>query len=312
MSSRTKILTASAVVAMICIVALAVMLFGKQQPSTQRAVPTPDMKSAAPLAQDSETDHSGPHIVTIPAPELDIVPDPPKGSATPKMLPSVTPTAIKPTPLKPDAEAVKRQRDAAKLVQEKAALEKSETAASREKKTTPDKTVPSGSTDLAKQLYVKKKFAEAAKTVGKKSKSFNAYSGLAKNYNVAMNGNPTSAFGALRAAIGYDKSLDQAFVPELEDRISKVAPSAVSAFLAKENWEEARKVLNYCDANAISNSTTELAKKELVSQAQDMVKEAKRELATDADAAKEKLKRVLRFMPAGSAQYAAATEALAN
>jgi len=138
------------------------------------------------------------------------------------------------------------------------------------------------------------------------------YSQLGKAYNIGMapGTKPTDAYTALVRAKTLDRDVGQAYTAEIELRLATVAARAAMSFMAAKDYESAFQAVRTADGLGTAGSSTKSVRDNLDSIAADLVRAATKEMASDPDAAKKKLRQVLGIVDGKNPLYIRASKLL--
>ncbi|HEY6175209.1 MAG TPA: hypothetical protein VIX73_12215, partial [Kofleriaceae bacterium] len=138
------------------------------------------------------------------------------------------------------------------------------------------------------------------------------YAQLGKAYAVGMapGTKATEALPALQRAISYDRDVGGAYSAEMRERLATVATKAASSFMAAKSFEQALQAVRVAEAAGSTSESLKAVRSSLDGIAHDLVSDARRELSSDPDAAKQKLRQVLAIVEPKSPLYAQAQKLL--
>jgi len=221
------------------------------------------------------------------------------------------------------ARAEAARREAAEAAKRERAKRQAERPTERPTKRTATADT-SGAKNTADNLYRSKKFNDAAATLRKAASSVGGsdasdlksiaavYEQVGRNYNLGMGPatKPTDAFDALTRAQNLDRGAGGAFVDEIRAKLSQVAPRAAISFMAAKQYENAARAVRTAESLGAANSSTKAVRDGLESQAGALYASAMKELGSNPDAAKAKLRQVKAMVDAKSPWAAKAQKAL--
>jgi len=177
----------------------------------------------------------------------------------------------------------------------------------------------------ADALYRKKDFAGAAALSAAGAPSMSGidsqelktmaaiYQQLGKTYSVGMapGTKPTDAFVALNRAITFDREVGGAYVAEMQQKLAVVASRAAVLYMAAKDYEAAYQAVKVSDAlGSASSSSNKTVRDKLDSVANDLYRAAQSEMASDKEAAKQKLRQIRAIIDPRNPLHAKATKLL--
>lgn len=155
-------------------------------------------------------------------------------------------------------------------------------------------------------LYRSKNFSGAALAINSSLSGFNGddvkdlkgiaaiYSQLGKAYAVGMapGTRPVDAYQALLRANDYDREVGGAYAPELHDKLVAIAPRAATSYMAAKSLEQAFQAVRKAEELGSRTDDLKIVRQNLEEKARDLLRAARSELASDPDAAKQKLHQI--------------------
>ena len=173
-------------------------------------------------------------------------------------------------------------------------------------------------------LYRSKNFSAAAQAISSSLAGFGPddskdlktlagiYSQLGKAYAVGMapGTKAIEALPALQRALSYDREVGGAHGTEIRERIGVVAPKAASSFMAAKSFEQALQAVRVAEAVGSTSESLRAVRSSLEGIAHDLLSDARRELSSDPDGAKQKLRQVLAIVEPKSPLHAQAQKLL--
>jgi tetratricopeptide (TPR) repeat protein len=175
-------------------------------------------------------------------------------------------------------------------------------------------------------LYRAKKFNEAAavlnqaasKTSGTEASDLRTAAsvyrqlGAAYNRGTSPGAKPVEAYQDLKRALNLDNgSAGGEFTLEIKSRLAQIAPKAAVSFYVRKEYAAAFQAVRTAESNGVSNSDTKLVRDKLELAAKEIYEAAAKEINSNPDAAKQKLKQI-RGMVDGKSPTLAKANALLN
>jgi outer membrane biosynthesis protein TonB len=189
----------------------------------------------------------------------------------------------------------------------------------------PDKPDTSSVRNRAIDLYRQKKFGEAAAllnqyastTSGTEASDLRTLAsvyqqlGVAYNRGMAPAAKPVDAFKDLRRALNLDTGAAAGeFKVEIKNRLAQIAPKAAMSFYVRKEYDQAAQAVRLAEANGVSNGDTKLVRDKLEQAAKDLYDQAAKEINSNPDSAKQKLRQIKGIVDANSPTLAKATAML--
>jgi tetratricopeptide (TPR) repeat protein len=173
-------------------------------------------------------------------------------------------------------------------------------------------------------LYRSKNFSGAAQAINASLAGFGPddakdlktlagiYSQLGKAYAVGMayGTRATDALPALQRALSYDREVGGAYGSEIRERIGVVAPKAASSFMAAKSFEQALQSVRVAESVGSTSESLKSVRSSLDGIAHELLSDARRELSSDPDDAKQKLRQVLAIVEPKTPLYVQAQKLL--
>jgi hypothetical protein len=155
-------------------------------------------------------------------------------------------------------------------------------------------------------LYRSKNFSGAALAINSSLSGFSGddvkdlkgiaaiYSQLGKDYAVGMapGTKPIEAFQALRRANAYDREVGGAYSVELHDKLLAIAPRAATSYMAAKSYEQAFQAVREAEGLGSHTDDLKIVRSNLEDKAKELLRAARSELASDPEAAKQKLHQI--------------------
>jgi hypothetical protein len=155
-------------------------------------------------------------------------------------------------------------------------------------------------------LYRSKNFSGAALAINSSLSGFNGddvkdlkgiaaiYSQLGKAYAVGMapGTRPVDAYQALLRANDYDREVGGAYAQELRDKLVAIAPRAATSYMAAKSFEQAFQAVRKAEELGSRTDDLKIVRQNLEDKARELLRAARSELASDPDAAKQKLRQI--------------------
>jgi hypothetical protein len=155
-------------------------------------------------------------------------------------------------------------------------------------------------------LYRSKNFSGAALAINSSLSGFSGddvkdlkaiaaiYSQLGKAYAVGMapGTRPVDAYQALLRANDYDREIGGAYAQELRDKLVAIAPRAATSYMAAKSFEQAFQAVRKAEEFGSRSDDLKIVRQALDDKARELLRTARGELASDPDAAKQKLHQV--------------------
>ncbi len=157
------------------------------------------------------------------------------------------------------------------------------------------------------ELYRQKKFGEAAAVLKQFAATISGTAasdlrttasvyqqlGVAYNRGMAPAANAREAYIELQRALNLDKgSAPGEFSAEIKAKLEQIAPKAALSFLAKQDYTQALQALKRAEAAGISNADTRFVRGKLELAAKELYEAAAKEINSNPEAAKVKLKQI--------------------
>jgi Inner membrane component of T3SS, cytoplasmic domain len=336
---RMKMALAAAAVALFAAIATIAIVRGTSDaPVTVPATPVDratlaSPRAAAPLTPAANTIPSAP----APAPIVTPIMPPPAPTPPPTTPPAPAPSTTSSAPPAPPPERV------AAAVPDKKVPRRPERNEKKIEKRTPAKDERADKIEIdpparkhtgrtlqeikneADALYRKKDFTGAAALSAASAPSMSGidsqelktmaaiYQQLGKTYSVGMapGTKPTDAFVALNRAITFDREVGGAYVAEMQQKLAVVAARAAMLYMATKDYEAAYQAVKASDAlGSASSSSNKTVRDKLDSVASDLYRAAQSEMASDKEAAKQKLRQIRAIVDPRSPLHAKATKLL--
>ena len=169
-------------------------------------------------------------------------------------------------------------------------------------------------------LYRSKNFSGAALAISSSLTGFSSddtrdlkniagiYTQLGKAYAIGMGPGTKAidAFQALRSAINYDREVGGAYQSELRERLAQVAPKAANSYMAAKSYEQALQAVRAAEQVGSTSESLQVVRSSLEGTAHDLLSDARREMASDPDGARQKARQVLGIVEPKSPLYAQA------
>jgi hypothetical protein len=155
-------------------------------------------------------------------------------------------------------------------------------------------------------LYRSKNFSGAALAINSALSGFGGddvkdlksiagiYSQLGKAYAVGMapGTRPIDAYQALLRALDYDGEVGKAYSQEIRDRLAALAPRAATSYMAAKSFEQAFQAVRKAEEFGSRSDDLKIVRQALEDRAKELLRTARSELASDPDAAKQKLRQI--------------------
>ncbi|HEX8108571.1 MAG TPA: hypothetical protein VF516_12645, partial [Kofleriaceae bacterium] len=155
-------------------------------------------------------------------------------------------------------------------------------------------------------LYRSKNFGGAAAAINSSLSGFSGddvkdlkaiaaiYSQLGKAYAVGMapGTKPVEAYQALLRASDYDREVGSAYSVDLRDKLVAIAPRAATSYMAAKSFEQAFQAVRKAEELGSRSDDLKIVRQNLEDKAKELLRTARSEIATDPDAAKQKLRQV--------------------
>jgi hypothetical protein len=155
-------------------------------------------------------------------------------------------------------------------------------------------------------LYRSKNFSGAALAINASLPGFSGddvkdlkaiaaiYSQLGKAYTVGMayGTKPIEAYQNLLRAIDYDREVGAAYTQELRDKLVAVAPRAATSYMAAKSFEQAFQAVRTAESLGSKSDDLKIVRQYLQDKANELLRAARGELATDPEDAKQKLHQI--------------------
>jgi hypothetical protein len=175
-------------------------------------------------------------------------------------------------------------------------------------------------------LYRSKNFSGAALAISSSLTGFSSddtrdlkniagiYTQLGKAYAVGMGPGTRAidAFQALRNALNYDRDVGGAYQSELRERLAQVAPKAANSYMAAKSYEQALQAVRAAEQVGSTSESLQVVRSSLEGTAHDLLSDARKEIASDPDGAKQKARQVLGIVEPKSPLYAQAQKLLSG
>ena len=159
-------------------------------------------------------------------------------------------------------------------------------------------------------LYRSKNFSGAALAINSSLSGFSGddvrdlqalagiYSQLGKDYTVGMapGTRPVDAYQALVRATGYDREVGGAYAQELRDKLVAIAPRAATSYMAAKSLELAFQAVHTAEELGSRVDDLKIVRQNLDEKARELMHAARSELASDPDAARQKLRQIQRIV----------------
>jgi hypothetical protein len=136
---------------------------------------------------------------------------------------------------------------------------------------------------------------------------------LARYYELVGNGfanagapSAADAFSALKSAIAADRSLESAYVGELEPKYEQLSAKAALAFATRNQLEAALSAIHIAESAGVGAGTVGAARQKLDQKASELYSKALKEQDSNPRDAKAIAKKILGFVDAKSSWYAKA------
>jgi outer membrane biosynthesis protein TonB len=262
-----------------------------------------------------------------PRPEPTVKQDPPRPEPTvkqdpPRPEPTVKQDPPRPEPVRTDPKRNTRagnSRAGTQSRKQQVAAATSSTAATASR---PD---VSGVRSRALDLYRQKKFREAAAVLNQAAAALSgrdaaglrttasvyAQLGAAYNRGTSPGAKPTDSYRDLRTALNIDSgSAGGELTSEIKGKLAQIAPKAAMSFYVRKEYAEASAAVKTAEANGISNDDTKLVRTKLEQAARELYEQAAKEIESDPDAAKQKLRQIKSMVDGKSPTLVKATTLL--
>jgi hypothetical protein len=120
------------------------------------------------------------------------------------------------------------------------------------------------------------------------------YVQLGRDYSVGMapGTRPIEAYQALIRASDYDREVGGAYAQELHDKLVAIAPRAATSYMAARSFEQAFQAVRKAEELGSRTDDLKIVRQNLAGKAQELLQTAHSELASDPEAAKQKLHQV--------------------
>jgi hypothetical protein len=177
----------------------------------------------------------------------------------------------------------------------------------------------------ATELYRARKFGEAAAVLRQFAatasgpevtdlrSTASVYEQLGATYNRGMSpgAKPADAFKDLRTAQNLDSSsVAGEFTSEIKTRLAQIAPKAAISFYVSKEYSLAFQAVRTAEAGGVSNADTKLVRQKLENTASELYAAASKEIGSNPEAAKAKLRQIKGIVDAKSPILAKATALL--
>ncbi len=155
-------------------------------------------------------------------------------------------------------------------------------------------------------LYRSKNFSGAALAINSALSGFSGddvkdlkaiaaiYSQLGKAYAVGMapGTKPVDAYQALLRANDYDREVGGAYARDLHDKLVAIAPRAATSYMAAKSFEQALQAVRKAEELGSRTDDLKIVRQNLEEKARELLRVARGELASDPDAARQKLHQI--------------------
>lgn len=155
-------------------------------------------------------------------------------------------------------------------------------------------------------LYRSKNFSGAAVAIKSALSAFSGddvkelqslaaiYTQLGRDYSVGMapGTKPIDAYQALLRANDYDREVGGAYGPELHDKLAAIAPRAATSYMAAKSFDQAFLAVRKAEELGSRTDDLKIVRQNLTDKAKELLHTAHGELASDPEAAKQKLHQV--------------------
>jgi hypothetical protein len=155
-------------------------------------------------------------------------------------------------------------------------------------------------------LYRSKNFSGAALAINSSLSGFSSddvkdlkaiaaiYSQLGKAYAVGMapGTKPIDAYQALLRANDYDREVGGSYAQELRDKLVAIAPRAATSYMAAKSFEQAFQAVRKAEELGSRTDDLKIVRQNLEDKAKELLRAARSELASDPEAAKQKLRQI--------------------
>jgi pSer/pThr/pTyr-binding forkhead associated (FHA) protein len=177
----------------------------------------------------------------------------------------------------------------------------------------------------ADSLYRQKKFNDAASSLRAGAKSLSGsdasallslaatYEQFGRKYNVGIAGGtaPSQAWDSLKSAQSFDTSIGGAYKDEIQTKLQQIATKAALSFVGAKNYNRAVEAVRLAEGNGVTSST-KIVRDAIDSYAGELYTTAAKEIDTNPDAAKSKLKQIKGLVDSKSPWYQKATKLLSG
>lgn len=155
-------------------------------------------------------------------------------------------------------------------------------------------------------LYHSKNFSGAALAIKSSLSGFSGddvkdlqgiaavYVQLGRDYTVGMapGTKPIEAYQALLRASDYDRDVGGAYAQDLHDKLVAIAPRAATSYMAARSFEQAFQAVRKAEELGSRTDDLKIVRQNLVDKAQELLRTAQSEHASDPEAAKQKLHQI--------------------
>jgi tetratricopeptide (TPR) repeat protein len=155
-------------------------------------------------------------------------------------------------------------------------------------------------------LYRSKNFSGAALAIKSALSAFSGddvkdlqaiaaiYTQLGRDYSVGMapGTRPVDAYQALLRANDYDREVGGAYAQELHDKLVAIAPRAATSYMAAKSFEQAFQAVRKAEELGSRTDDLKIVRQNLADKAKELLRTAHSELASDPEAAKQKLHQI--------------------
>jgi hypothetical protein len=158
----------------------------------------------------------------------------------------------------------------------------------------------------ANDLYRQRKFSEAANVLtqhaatlsGSEASALRGQAstyqqlGAAFNRGMSPGAKAADAYNDLRRAQSFDNSSGGELSSEIKAKLAQVAPKAALSLLIRKDYPQAWQAVRTAEGNGVSNADTKLVRDKLEQAAKELYDQAAREMSSNPDAAKQKLRQI--------------------
>ncbi len=276
-----------------------------ETPKPPPETPKPPPETPKPVVVEAPKPPPKPVVVEAPKP-------PPKQTPKPRDVAKTEPKP-KPKPPKPEPKPEPKSEPKSEPKERDAAPTRVAAA-----------TDTSGARSRAEELYHAKKFKDAASVLQTAAKTASsreasqlrtlagAYTNFGALYNLATSPSTkaTDAFEKLIRSQSYDNEAGRYFARDIDAKLREVAPKAAVQYMGTSRYEDAALAARYAENLGVTSQTIKGVRQKLEQVAGDLYAQAKSELSTNPDSAKQKAKRIKAMVDTSSRWFQLANQLL--